>query len=303
MTIALTGATGFVGKAVLDEAVRREDPVRALTRRSQAARAHVEWIEGDLSNPAALATMCHEADAVIHVAGLTNTPDPAEFEDANVGGTERLIAAAKEKKVKRFVFVSSLSAREPGLSAYGASKAKAEKLVEASGLDWTIVRPPGVYGPHDVDYFEMFRSARFGFVPLPPGGASSIIHVEDLARLLLDLVDASPALVRRRMFEPDDGREGGWSHKEMAKAIGKAVSRPVFAPHLPRAILQTAAKADRLLRGDKARLTADRVGYMTHPNWVARSSHQVPEAVWSPRICGEEGLRATAEWYRAQGWL
>ena len=303
MTIALTGATGFVGKAVLDEAVRREEPVRALTRRTQGPRTHVEWIEGDLSNPAALATLCHEADAVIHVAGLTNTPDPAEFEDANVGGTERLIAAAKEKKVKRFVFVSSLSAREPELSAYGASKAKAEKLVEASGLDWTIVRPPGVYGPHDVDYFEMFRSAKFGLVPLPPGGASSIIHVEDLARLLLDLVDASPALVRRRVFEPADGREGGWSHKELAKAIGKAVGRPVFAPHLPRTVLETAARADRLLRGDKARLTADRVGYMTHPNWVARSSHKVPEAVWSPRIEGDEGLAATADWYRANGML
>ncbi|WP_421992388.1 NAD-dependent epimerase/dehydratase family protein [Qipengyuania sp.] len=303
MTIALTGATGFVGKAVLDEAVRREEPVRALTRRTQAAREHLEWIEGDLSNPAALATLCHEADAVIHVAGLTNTPDPDAFEDANVGGTERLIGAAKEKRVKRFIFVSSLSAREPELSAYGASKAKAEKLVEASGLDWTIVRPPGVYGPHDVDYFEMFRSAKFGFVPLPPGGASSMIHVEDLARLLLDLVDASPALVRRRMFEPDDGREGGWSHKDMAKAIGRAVGRPVFAPHLPRSVLEGAARLDRLVRGDKARLTADRVGYMTHPNWVARSSKKVPEAVWSPRIAGEEGLCTTADWYRAQGWL
>ncbi|MBO6527944.1 NAD(P)-dependent oxidoreductase [Erythrobacter sp.] len=303
MTIALTGATGFVGKAVLDEAVRREEPVRALTRRMQAARNHVEWIAGDLSTPEALATLCHEADAVIHVAGLTNTPDPAAFEDANVGGTERLIGAAKEKKVKRFIFVSSLSAREPELSAYGASKAKAEKLVEGSGLDWTIVRPPGVYGPHDVDYFEMFRSAKFGFVPLPPGGASSIIHVEDLARLLLDLVDASPALVRRRMFEPDDGREGGWSHKDMAKAIGRAVGRPVFAPHLPRPVLEGAARLDRLVRGDKARLTADRVGYMTHPNWVARSSLKVPEAVWAPRIGGEEGLRTTADWYRAQGWL
>lgn len=303
MTIALTGATGFVGKAVLDEAVRREETVRALTRRTQAARQQVEWIEGDLSDQAALATLCHDADAVIHVAGLTNTPDPAEFEDANVGGTERLIATAKENKVKRFIFVSSLSAREPELSAYGASKAKAEKLVEASGLDWTIVRPPGVYGPHDVDYFEMFRSAKFGFVPLPPGGASSIIHVEDLARLLLALVDASPALVRRRMFEPDDGREGGWSHKEMAKAIGKAVGRPIFAPHLPRLVLESAAKLDRMVRGDKARLTADRVGYMTHPNWVARSSRKVPEAVWSPRIAGEEGLRRTADWYREKGWL
>ncbi len=303
MTIALTGATGFVGKTALDEAVRREEPVHALTRRTQAPRTHVDWVEGDLSNPAALATMCHQADAVIHVAGLTNTPDPAEFEDANVGGTERLIAAAKEQKVKRFVFVSSLSAREPGLSAYGASKAKAESLVEASGLDWTIVRPPGVYGPHDIDYFEMFRSAKFGLVPLPPGGASSIIHVEDLARLLLDLVDASPALVRRRVFEPDDGREGGWSHKELAKAIGKAVGRRVYAPHLPRSVLELAAKADRALRSENARLTADRVGYMTHPNWVARSSHKVPEAVWSPRIAGEDGLRATARWYQEQGWL
>lgn len=303
MTIALTGATGFVGQAVLDEAVLREEPVRALTRRPQAAREHVAWVAGDLSTPDALATLCNDADAIVHVAGLTNAPDPAAFEDANVGGTERLIAAARSAKVRRFVFVSSLSAREPDLSVYGSSKAKAEKLVEASGLDWTIVRPPGVYGPRDVDYFEMFRSAKFGLVPLPPGGASSIIHVEDLARLLLDLVDASPALVRRRTFEPDDGRDGGWSHKELAKAIGRAVGRPVFAPHLPRTVLEAAARADRLLRGDKARLTADRVGYMTHPNWVARSNYKVPEAVWSPRIGGEEGLEATARWYRAQGML
>lgn len=303
MTLALTGATGFVGKAVLAEAQRREESVRALTRRPQTEQAGIDWVAGDLSAPEALAKLCAGSEAVIHVAGLTNTPDPTDFEDANVGGTERLIAAAKAARATRFIFVSSLSAREPDLSAYGASKARAERLVEASGLDWTIVRPPGVYGPHDVDYFEMFRSAKFGFVPLPPGGASSIIHVEDLARLLLDLVDAPPALVRRRMFEPDDGTEGGWSHKDMAKAIGRAVGRPVFAPHLPRYVLEGAARLDRLLRGDKARLTADRVGYMTHPNWVARSRYRVPEAVWSPRIGGEEGLRSTASWYREADWL
>ncbi|MBX7482427.1 NAD-dependent epimerase/dehydratase family protein [Qipengyuania qiaonensis] len=303
MRIALTGATGFVGQAVLDEAMRREDHIRALTRRAQPNRRHIDWIEGDLSNSAALASLCHDVDAILHVAGLTNTPDPTEFEDANVGGTQRLLAAAKEKKVKRLIFVSSLSAREPDLSAYGASKAKAEKLVEASSLDWTIVRPPGVYGPRDVDYFEMFRSAKYGLVPLPPGGASSIIHVDDLARLLLDLVDASPALVRKRTFEPDDGREGGWSHKELAKEIGKAVGRPVFAPHLPTTILQSAARIDRIVRGDKARLTADRVGYMTHPNWVARSAMKVPDAVWSPRIEGAAGLASTANWYRDAGWL
>ena len=304
MTIALTGATGFVGQTVLDEAERRGLTARALTRRPQGARGSVTWIAGDLTSQSALAELLSGADAVIHIAGLTNSPDPAAFRTCNVDGTAALIAAAEAARVERFVFVSSLSAREPRLSAYGASKAEAEKLVEASGLDWTIVRPPGVYGPRDVDYFEMFRSAKFGLLPLPPRGASSIIHVEDLARLLLDLIDAPPALVRRRLFEPDDGREGGWAHQELAQTIGNAVGRKrIFAPHLPRSLMMTGARIDRLLRGEKARLTSDRVGYMAHPNWVARSAHAVPPPVWEPRIGGSEGLARTAGWYREQGWL
>ena len=303
MTIALTGATGFVGQAVLDEAQRRGVTLRALTRRAQPACEGVQWVTGTLSDDTGLAQLVDGAEAVIHVAGLTNSPDPADFHEANVVGTQKLLEACRTARAKRFVFVSSLSAREPRLSQYGHSKAEAETVVQASGLDWTIVRPPGVYGPRDIDYFEMFRSARLGLVPLPPRGASSIIHVDDLARLLLDLVDAPPALVRRKTFEPDDGREGGWSHSELAQAIGTAVGRRVFAPHLPRSVLSAAARADRLLRGDKARLTADRVGYMTHPNWVARSAMKVPETVWTPRIRGKEGLAATARWYRAQGWL
>ena len=304
MIIALTGATGFVGQAVLDEAERRGLAVHALTRRSQAARAGVEWLGGDLTSEAALAELVRESDAVVHVAGLTSSHDPAAFTLCNVDGTAALIAAAKAAKVERFVFVSSLSARRPALSAYGASKLEAEKLVEASGLDWTIVRPPGVYGPRDVDYFEMFRSARLGILPLPPRGASSIIHVEDLARLLLDLIDAPPALVQRKMFEPDDGREGGWSHRELAQAIGHAVGRKrIFAPHLPKSLMLLGARIDGALRGDKARLTPDRVGYMTHPNWVARSDRAVSPHVWEPRIAGAEGLALTAAWYREQGWL
>lgn len=304
MSVALTGATGFVGQAVLDEAERRGNAIRALTRREQPPRDGVTWVAGDLTDHAALAELVRGSEAVIHVAGLTNAPDPSAFRAANVEGTAAVIAAMKAARVKRLVFVSSLSARKPDLSAYGASKAEAEKLVEASGLNWTTVRPPGVYGPRDVDYFEMFRTARRGFIPLPPRGASSIIHVEDVARLLLDLVDAPPALVRNRMFEPDDGREGGWAHAELAQAIGAAVGRRrLFAPHLPKPLMQLGARIDGALRGDKARLTADRVGYMAHPNWVARSKNRVPEAVWVPRIAGDEGLAATARWYRENGWL
>ncbi|RNJ62057.1 MAG: NAD(P)-dependent oxidoreductase [Porphyrobacter sp. IPPAS B-1204] len=302
--LAITGATGFVGSAVLNEALAQGHGVRALARRDQSQRDGVEWVRGDLGDTAALTALVAGADAVIHVAGLTNTPDPAAFETANVTGTANVIAAMKGAGAGRLVFVSSLSARMPGLSAYGASKAKAEGLVEASGLDWTTVRPPAVYGPRDIDMLDLFRSAKWGVVPLPPGGATSIIHADDLAGLLVGLAGSNAAPTKKKIYEPDDGREGGWSHKELAQAIGRAVGkRSVFAPHLPRAVLDAAASADRLLRGDKAKLTADRVGYMTHPNWVSRFDRKPPPGIWQPRISGEEGLKATAEWYAREGWL
>lgn len=308
MPLAITGGTGFVGRAVLDVLPAHGVVAGALARKvPDEPFEAVEWVRGDLGDEAALARLASGSGALIHIAGLTNTPDPAEFEVANVTGTANVIAAAEAARVKRLVFVSSLAAREPQLSRYGASKSQAEQLVQASGLDWTIVRPPAVYGPRDADMFDLFRAARFGFVPLPPGGATSIIHVEDLARLLVRLADPTASLLEdttsRKIFEPDDGREGGWSHKELARAIGQSVGRKIIAPHLPRAVLQGAASIDRLLRGDGAKLTADRVGYMCHPNWVVRSDRKVPDTVWSPQIAGEAGLAATAEWYRGAGWL
>ena len=163
------------------------------------------------------------------------------------------------------------------------------------------MRPPAVYGPRDVDMFELFRSARMGLVPLPPSGGTSLIHAADLADLLVALAQRKRL---KAIYEPDDGREGGWSHKEMAQAIGRAVGRSaVFAPNLPAGVLGMAAGADRLIRGDRAKLTADRVGYMCHPNWIARFDRAVPKEIWEPKIDSEQGLKATAAWYRSAGWM
>ena len=299
--LALTGATGFVGQAVLERAHAAGVAVRALARREQPARPSVEWVRGDLDDKAALAALIAGTEAVIHVAGVVN--DAAEFERGNVIGTLNVIEASLSAGVQRFVYVSSLSAREPELSAYGASKARAEKLVRASGLDWTIVRPPGIYGPRDVDYFEMFRLARWGVMPVPPReGRASIIHVDDLARLLLALVPGSEE-VSHQEFEPDDGHRNGWSHYELARAIGWAMGRRPLVLHLSRASLERAARADRLVRRGKARLTPDRVGYMTHPDWVVSPFAQVPDELWKPQIATREGLKATAKWYRDNKWL
>lgn len=301
--IAITGATGFVGQTLLNRALEQGFQVRALARRDQPARAGLTWVRGDLADTAALALLVEGAEAVIHVAGVANAPDPAGFEDGNVTGTLNVVEAAKQAGVRRFINVSSLSAREPQLSAYGASKAKAEKLVKASGLDWTTVRPPWIYGPGDRETLDMFRSARWGVVPMPPQvGRTSVIHVDDLARLLLALVPPLTNVVRKT-YEPDDGRPGGWSHYDVARAIGWAVGRRPLVLHLSPRVLGWVAKIDGALRKHQARLTPDRVGYMVHPDWVARDRARPPKRLWEARIETRQGLRATSEWYRAEGWL
>lgn len=306
MKLAITGGTGFVGRAVLERALAQGPRPQALTRRMGGAEfahgtAQPLWIEGTLADPDGLRRLCEGADAVIHIAGAVNLPTRAEFAAVNIAGTQNVVDAARAGGVRRFIHVSSLAAREPGLSDYGWSKAEAEEVVQASGLDWTIIRPPAVYGPGDTEIFELFRAARWHVVPMPPPGRSSIIHVHDLARLLLDL---SPVeIASQRIFEPDDGCAGGWSHRELAQAIGRAVGKRVWAPNVPGRLLAGAARLDQMLRGKRAKLTLDRARYMAHPDWVSDPARVVPGDVWQAEIGGELGLAKTAAWYRANGWL
>ncbi len=302
MRLAITGATGFVGSTLLDLALERGHAVRALTRREQPARDGVTWVRGDLADTVALAQLMRGADALVHVAGVVNAPDKAGFVAGNVTGTRTVLAAAEAAGVARVVHVSSLSAREPFLSDYGQSKFGGEVAAEQSPLACTIVRPPAIYGPRDTEMFELFKAAKWCVVPLPPEGRASMIHVADLAELLLALATDSGAHAGQ-VYEVDDGREGGWRHEDMARAIGDAVGRKVVPLSMPTALVKGAAKIDRLLRGPKAKLTPDRACYMVHPDWVATPGMQPAPEFWQARIDTHAGLKATAAWYREAGWL
>jgi len=300
--LAMTGATGFVGKATLRQAVAAGWHVRALTRRPQDAREGVTWIAGALDRPDALADMAAGSDVVMHIAGVVNVPTRADFEAGNAVATANVVAAARGAGVRRFVHVSSLAAREPGLSNYGWSKERAEKVIEDSGLDWTIVRPPAVFGPGDSEMLDLFRMARRGIALVPPGRMSAI-YVGELARLLVALA-ADRAASIGQVYEPDDGRAGGWTHGDFARAVGEAVGRAhVRALPVPGAVLKTAGRLDTLVRRKAAKLTPDRARYIAHPDWVAAEGARPPAMLWKPALDTKDALTETVRWYRSEGWL
>jgi nucleoside-diphosphate-sugar epimerase len=289
--IGITGGTGFVGSRVLDLA---KTPVQALARKPQVARQGVTWVAGDLADRAALDVLCKGAEAVIHIAGIVSAPTRAGFDAGNVAGTAAMLAAAEKAGVKRFVHVSSLAAREPGLSMYGGSKAAAEALVEASGLDWVIVRPPGVYGPADLEMLDIYRLAQRGFAVVPPGRIS-LLHVDDLARALLALTRGGPSCA---VCEIDDGADEGYSHREFAAAIGAAMGKRLSYIPLPVSMLRLGAAV-----GVSAKLTRDRAAYIAHPDWVARGGNAALAGLWAPKCDLAAGIADTIAGYKGRDWL
>jgi uncharacterized protein YbjT (DUF2867 family) len=298
LRIGVTGGTGFVGRRLIAFASEAGHSVQALARRPQPAMGGVTWVAGALDDSDALERLVVGADAIVHVAGVVNAPDRAGFVAGNIDGTRAIVAAAEQAGVQRFVHVSSLAAREPGLSTYGWSKAEGEALVGQSTLDWTIVRPTGVYGPGDTELRDMFRMAKYGLALLPPPGRVSLVAVDDLARLLLTLTATAAAHV---LYEVDDGHS--YTHDELARMIGAAVGQRVLPLPLPSALLSLGARIDGMVRGKDAKLTADRVGYLCHPDWTADPPKRPPPALWTPSTPTAAGLAATAAWYRANGLL
>ncbi|MGB7406357.1 MAG: NAD(P)H-binding protein [Pacificimonas sp.] len=300
ITLAITGGTGFVGRHLLDLAIADVHHVRALTRRDQSARKGVTWIKGDLSDVGAL---CEGADAVVHVAGVVNARDEAGFRAGNVDGTATVIAAAEAARVSRFVHVSSLAAREPELSRYGASKAAADALVRESDLDWTILRPPAVYGPGETERLDIYRLAQKGLGVAPGRGRFSLIYVTDLARALLALATSAAGI--GETYEIEDGT-GGLDHASFARLVGRGVGRDVRVATLPLAALSVGAALDGLrarIAGGLPKLSRDRARYIAHPDWTASVDPLVQLGIWSPEVDPEVGIARTATWYREKGLI
>lgn len=310
--IALTGATGFVGGHILDEALRQGHQVRALTRRPQALREGVEWVPGDLHNDRALATLVEDAGALIHCAGIVKARRVADFHEINTQSLTRLLDLLHQRKGgndgSQVIFISSLTARHPHLSPYARSKYNAEEILKSRGaaFPWTIVRPPAVYGPGDMEILKLFRAMKRGYAPVAGSADNtfSLIHGRDLATATLATLGLEKSCAIT--LEPDDKKENGYTVTQVAKLAAKEFGRPVKPLPIPLAVLYTVAFFNELaaaITGRAPIFSRPKVREMSYPNWV--SDHKTHALVphWSPKFGLEAGLKDTIAWYRRHGHL
>lgn len=261
MLIAVTGATGFVGRHISTVLARRGHTIRALVRSPRRARTletlGVDLVRGDLADPAAVATLTHGAQAVVHLVGIIVETGRASFHAVHVEGTRRVLAAARGAGVERFVHMSAVGARdEPGATRYHRTKWQAEELVRASGLSHAVFRPSIISGPENAPIRTIARLHRWSpVVPVFGDGRfpTQPVWVEDVA-LAFALAVEQPALAGA--FEL--GGPEVLTYEEFLLAIGRAARHPRPLAHLPLALARAAAAAFDLL-GASAPLTSDQL--------------------------------------------
>ena len=313
--VLVTGANGFVGRAISRALLERGDSVIALVRRPGVVAEGVrEWVldANDFDGVDQEWPLALRCDAVIHLAARVHImhetiADPlAAYRATNVTGALRVARAARIAGAQRFVFVSSIKAVGDGSAGkpisernmpapsdpYGISKLEAEQALleygRASGLEVVIVRPPLVYGPGvRANFLQLMRAIANG-VPLPLGAVTarrSLVFVDNLADALVHCA-SSPRAVGQT-FHVTDGHD--LSVAELARALAKQLHVPERLLPVPVSLLRLAGR----LTGRSAQI--DRlIGEL-----VLDSTHICEVLDWSPPCTVEQGLLETATWYRS----
>ena len=301
--IFLTGATGFIGRRLLQRLLDEKWTVRVLVRPGSRRNSDIDHravrIEGEFDDPAALARGLAGTAGVINCAGSVRGATAAAFDAANVSGVRALCEAiARLSRRPALLHLSSLAASRPDLSHYAASKAAGEKVLEEfPELDWSVFRPCAVYGPGDVELRATLAWARRGLVPVPGGNRAqrlSFLHVDDLVAAALVWL-ADPVRHRHRCYALDDGTPDGYDWA----AIGAAVSqrKPLFVP-VPASILRMIASVNERLAtitGRPVMLSRGKVNELVHPRWVCDNTQFVETTGWHPKLPLARGVSALFE--------
>jgi nucleoside-diphosphate-sugar epimerase len=324
MKVLITGSNGFIGSFLVEKLVREGYQVRCLIRRTSNIRwlqgKNVELHYGDLRVPSTLAAAVRDIDIVFHLAGVTSGRTEEDFIAGNFTATTNLLDVCKSSAhVFKFIFVSSQAAGGPSLSGealteeeanhpismYGRSKRMAEQAVLefAHNLHATIIRPPSVYGPRDRDFFKLFKSCRYGFLPMVGDGTQkiSLIYISDL---IAGLNVAMKNEANGEIFFMSSDEVITFA--DLARAISQAMGVQSRLLHIPLPLVElivgAAALGSRLTKKPPF-ITRDKFSEMKQPAWLCSSEKAKRLLDFHTTTRLAEGMLKTANWYKENGWL
>jgi nucleoside-diphosphate-sugar epimerase len=322
-TVLITGASGFIGSRLRDALLASGSDVVAIRRPGSPPSKAGRSVQADYANVAELERVVatEKPDYVLHVAGVTKGTSYEDFRLGNVMPTRNLLGALHRQHpdTKRFVLVSSLASYGPSATSaphreadprrpieyYGRSKLEAEEVVEeeSGGIPWTILRPSGVYGPGDVDYFNLFKSAMRGWNVFfgNRNRCMSIIYVDDCVRGTLMAAQHENSVGKGYFLTNDE--QVTW--EQFQSEVLQVVDRRVRTLDLPEQLVSIAAlggelasridRKPRLFNVQKAKMGAQQA-------WTCVGDAARTDFGFSADVDLVEGIRRTHDWYLANDW-
>ncbi|HYT37506.1 MAG TPA: NAD-dependent epimerase/dehydratase family protein [Ktedonobacteraceae bacterium] len=327
MTAVVTGATGFLGSAMVTELVKRQQPVRILVRDEQKARQQfgdaVSISPGDITDTAQVQRAVEGATTIYHLAGRLYHPSiPADlYRQTHVEGTRNLLRACQgQTQLQRIVHVSTtgvygITGEVPAAedapvaptNPYEATKLVGERIAlqayQEQGLPVTVIRPGLVYGPGDLHLLSFFISIKNGLFRVIAGGKALLhpVYIDDLVAAFLFCAERPQALGRSYNI----AGERPVTVRELATAIAHALDKELPAGSIPLWLANLASDIFAVtpgVRGEHAPLTRSRVKFLTHSR-IYDGSQARSELGYSPKVALEEGMKLTAAWYYKHHYL
>lgn len=323
MKALITGATGFIGSHLAESLCKRGYEVDCLIRKTSNPKwlegCDIKFIEGDCTDKKSIGRYVRDYDYIFHLAGLTKAYRKEDFYTVNTNGTENIIKAVSENntKIKRFVYLSSLSAFGPKLnhtlpceshhphpvSDYGRSKLEGEGIVLSyrNIIPVTILRPSVVYGPRDREFFLFFKIIKKGFTPYLQGH-TSLIYIDDLVRAII-LVAEKTSSIGETYFVSDGTI---YSNNDIITEIASALNVKGLKIRLPRTVLRTIGffgEGMSKIIGKSSMINKDKMREIMYHDWVCDISKAKNEFNFESKVGIKEGIKWTANWYRIHKWL
>lgn len=332
MKILITGASGFIGGYIVDEALSKGLEVYAAIRKTSSRKylqdERIKFIEVDFSNEETLTQQLIEfrrdhgnLNYVVHNAGVTKTTNTADFETVNFGYTKNFISALNQSghKLDKFVFMSTLAASGPGpedgspmmsshtpmpIDAYGTSKFKAEEFIKDSkNLPYIILRPTGVFGPRDADMFSFFEliNKKLELYIGVNKQFLSLIYVKDMARAVISSCLSN--LSGNTYFISDGNKYDNVIFSNVIKkSLGKrtiVIKLPLFLVYIVAFFAQQVGK----VTGKPSPLNLEKVKILKATNWFCDASPFERDMNFKAEYSLEGAIDETIQWYKKENWL